>query len=309
MYKKYYNPRFNNKKIKKKTNEKCCEKPNLVYRDGSLVCTQCGEVKGREFKNTEKPAYSFEQLSANKRTERTGRIIGARTIIPKGKRDCRGNHLSKKEQSHYRRLSKIQNSLIDSTERNFWEARPKLKKLAQKLNLPEYINETAWRIYKECGRNKLCMGRSIISFVAASIYASVRIHEVPKILDEVCHAALVPRQTVHHVLSIVVKDVLPDLNLKYKPITPRQLVFKFGIDLNLPIFIQHEAAKILNLAFKRGLKRLGKDPRGFAASVIYIVTKFPEHKKHRKTQAEIAEIAQITEVTLRSRVKEIKKLI
>jgi len=32
-------------------------------------------------------------------------------------------------------------------ERNFWEAKSKLKMLTSKMNIPEYIKETVWKIY------------------------------------------------------------------------------------------------------------------------------------------------------------------
>jgi transcription initiation factor TFIIB len=176
--------------------------------------------------------------------------------------------------------------------------------LASKLNIPEYIKETAWKIYTVVAQKKLTMGRSIDGFVAASLYAAIRVHEFPRLLEEVCDAAMTPRRTVHRSLGMVVKEVLPELGLKYQPITAEQLVFRFGNDLNLPMETQKNALKLLITASKNGLHRTGKDPKGFAASVIYMVAKPTEN---RKTQAEVSEIANVTEVTLRSRVKEIKR--
>ena len=56
-------------------------------------------------------------------------------------------------------------------------------------------------------------------------------------------------------------------------------------------------------ASKNGLLRTGKDPKGLAASVIYMAAKAGNC---RKTQAEVSEVAKVTEVTLRSRSKQIK---
>lgn len=61
---------------------------------------------------------------------------------------------------------------------------------------------------------------------------------------------------------------------------------------------------MLKKATENGLTRIGKDPRGLAASVIYMAAK---DNNERKTQAEVSEVAKITEVTLRSRNKDIKK--
>ena len=102
---------------------------------------------------------------------------------------------------------------------------------------------------------------------------------------------------------MVVKEVLPELNLKYKPITAEQLVFRFGNDLGLPMEVQKMAINMLVKASKNGLLRTGKDPKGLAASVIYMAAKA---SNCRKTQAEVSEVAKVTEVTLRSRSKQIK---
>ncbi|MFX1601162.1 MAG: hypothetical protein ACFFB6_11245, partial [Promethearchaeota archaeon] len=47
----------------------------------------------------------------------------------------------------------------------------------------------------------------------------------------------------------------------------------------------------------------GKDPRGFAASALYLAVKFSDQ---RLTQKVIAKATKITEVTLRTRIKELK---
>jgi transcription initiation factor TFIIB len=224
-------------------------------------------------------------------------------MLPNTKTDSKGKSIGAKEQALFSRLSKIQNSLISSIERNFWEAKPKLKMLTSKLNIPEYIAETAWKIYSIVAKKKLTMGRSINGFISGSLYAAIRVHDFPRLLDEVCEASLTPRRTVHRSLAMIIREVLPELNLRYQPITAESLVFRFGNELELPIQIQKNAINMLKDASKNGLKRTGKDPKGLAAACIYIAAK---NGCIRKTQSRVAEIAKITEVTLRSRAKQIK---
>jgi len=300
--------RNNRKYIRQRTgkaqeNVPCCEEPSITIRDGNLVCTNCGTVAGQDMVSYEARAFTIQEVNKRKRTEKKWRDIGPRTFIGKERADSKGKLLNAEGKTLYNRLDKIQTSLIDSLERNKWEAKPKLELLCSKLNIPVYIKETAWRIYVEAAKKKLTMGRSIIGFVAASLYAAIRIHELPRLLDEVSDSDLVPRKNVHQALGLLVKIILPKLGLKYKPITSTQLVYRFGNDLNLPMSIQSEAAKMLEEASKKGLHNIGKDPRGLAASAIYIAAR---HSNHRRTQAEISEIAQITEVTLRSRAKDIR---
>jgi transcription initiation factor TFIIB len=208
--------------------------------------------------------------------------------------------------SLFKRLSKIQNSLISSIERNFWESKPKLNLYASKLNLPEYIKETAWKIYTVVVKKKLTMGRSIEGFIAASIYAAIRIHEFPRLLEDVCDASMINRRSVIKFLGLLNREILPELALHYKPITFEQLVFKFGNDLYLPMEIQKKAIELIIKVRLSEISHIGKDPKGFAASALYIAAK---KTSMCKSQSDIAKIAKITEVTLRNRVNDIRNIL
>ena len=251
----------------------------------------------------ERRAYSNEEIVKKKQTEPRWREFGSRTVLSTDKMDYKGNYLNAEKKTLFLRLSKIQNSLISSIERNFWEARPKMKQLVSKLNIPEYIYETAWKIYSLSAKKKLTMGRSIDNFITASLYVAIRVHEFPKILEEISDAAMINRKGVVHALSLLLREVLPELNLTYKPIGANQLIFKFGNELGLSMETQYDALNMLSNSSKMGLISTGKDPKGLAASVLYLAAKSTENKK---TQTEMAETAKITEVTLRTRIKEIR---
>ncbi len=300
-----YRDRFFNNKIdeNKLPQSKCCDNPFVESRDGNKVCLNCGVIFERTFVGNERRAYTIEEIQSRRRTEPRWRDFGPRTMLPNTKTDSKGKSIGAKEQALFSRLSKIQNSLISSIERNFWEAKPKLKMLTSKLNIPEYIAETAWKIYSIVAKKKLTMGRSINGFISGSLYAAIRVHDFPRLLDEICEASLTPRRTVHRSLAMIIREVLPELNLRYQPITAESLVFRFGNELDLPIQIQKNAINMLRDASKNGLKRTGKDPKGLAAACIYIAAK---NGCIRKTQSKVADVAKITEVTLRSRAKQIK---
>jgi len=289
--------------VEESTHHRCCDDPCIETRDGNSVCINCGMVIGRDLVGNERRAYTIEEIEKRRRTEPRWRDFGPRTTIANPKTDSKGRSLGAKGKTLFSRLSKIQQSLISSIERNFWEAKPKLKMLCSKMNIPEYIKETAWKIYSEVAKKKLTMGRSIDGFIAAALYAAIRVHEFPRLLEEVSDASMTSRRTVIRSLGMIVKEILPELNLKYRPITAEQLVFRFGNDLDLTMRTQKRAVDMLVAATRNGLIRTGKDPKGLAASVIYMAAK---ETNERKTQAEVAEVAKCTEVTLRSRAKDIK---
>ncbi|MBD3254762.1 MAG: hypothetical protein GF383_06695 [Candidatus Lokiarchaeota archaeon] len=282
----------------------CCDDPCVKYTDGDAVCLNCGMVVGKALVGNEKRAYTIEEINERKHTAPRWREFGPRTLITNARKDSKGQTMDPKGKTLFTRLSKIQNSLISSIERNLWEAKPKLNLTTSKMNIPEHIKETAWRIYTEVAKKKLTMGRSIDGFIAASLYAAIRIHEFPRLLEDVCDASLTPRHTVIRSLGLVIKEILPEMKLKYRPITIDQLVFMFGNNLEFPMDVQKRALNFISKARAKGLSCIGKDPKGIAASALYIAAK---NSDVRKTQAEISDVARITEVTLRSRVKDIKK--
>ena len=286
-----------------KSEPNCCNKPSVQIRDGNRVCLNCGMISQKEFVVNERRAYTIQEIQNRKRTEPRWRDFGPRTMLPNTKTDSKGKSIGAKEQALFSRLSKIQNSLISSIERNFWEAKPKLKMLCSKLNIPDYISDSAWKIYSLVAKKKLTMGRSINGFIAGALYAAIRVHDFPRLLDEVCESSLTPRRTVHRSLAMIIREILPELNLKYQPIKAETLIYRFSNNLELPMVIQKCAIEMLKTASKNGLKRTGKDPKGLAAACIYIAAR---DGNMRKTQSTVAYIAKITEVTLRSRAKQIK---
>lgn len=251
----------------------------------------------------ERRAYTSEEINKRRQTETLWRNFGPRTVLPSYKIDSQGKTLNAKKGLMFSRLSKIQRSLINSLERNFWEAKPKLKLYASKLNIPQYISETAWKIYVEVAKKKLTMGRSIDGFITASLYAAIRIHEFPRLLDDVSDASMVSKRTMFRSLGMIVREILPELGLDYHPISTEQLIFLFGNKLGFPEEIKIKALNILKETSKKGLHLVGKDPKGLAAAVLYLVAK---KTKFKKTQVEVAQTAKVTEVTIRSRLKDIK---
>lgn len=284
--------------------EFCCDEPEIfITDDGFRLCRNCGLVFGTEYVSTERRAYTADEVRSRRRTEPRWRSYGPRTIIGITSTDSKGRPLASRRAQLFNRLSKIQGSLINSIERNFWESRPKLASLCQKLQIPDFIQESAWKIYSEVAKQKLTMGRSIESFVTASLYAAIRIHDFPRLLEEIVEVAMIPLRSVHRSLGLIVRRVLPKMNLRYHPISPNPLIYRFGSELDLSITTQKYAFDLLKSASKRGLRKMGKDPKGIAAAVLYLAAK---QQGERKTQTQIANVARITEVTLRTRAKQIR---
>ncbi|MEJ2248240.1 MAG: hypothetical protein P8Y97_01115 [Candidatus Lokiarchaeota archaeon] len=185
---------FNGKdKTKKEKDFECCDSPKISQEDGYNVCLNCGFIHSRIFDNSPRRAFTREEILNRKINEKVYSPIGPRTVI-QGKRDGRGTLLNAKYQSKFNRLSKIHRSLTTSYERNLWIALPNLHRLQKKLGISDTIAEDALRIYTQTVKKKLTMGRSIDGLLSASIYCAIRIHALPRTIEEVEEASQISRK-------------------------------------------------------------------------------------------------------------------
>jgi transcription initiation factor TFIIB len=148
------------------------------------------------------------------------------------------------------------------------------------------------------------MGRSIDTLLAASIFAALRIHDVPRTLEEITEIGELNKKNVVKAFRLILMKILPQLNLKVQHFGPTRYVDKFTEELATSMNVRNAAVQLLDLAKKNGLPMEGKDPKGLAAAAIYLAGL---ELGEKKTQNEIAKLSRITEVTLRMRVKELKK--
>lgn len=292
-------------KIKNEAFEaQCCDNPLIKEEDGYFVCQNCGMVHEEQILDASpRRAFTREEIRKRKSAEPVYSPIGPRTVI-RGSTDARGSQLSAKGKQKYRRLAKIHRSLTTSYERNLWIALPNLQRLQERLNLPDTVAEDALRIYTNAVKKKLTMGRSIDTLLAASIFASLRIHGIPRTIEEILEVAELPKKNVIKSYRLIRLKILPEMQLKVTHFGPVTYIDKFTEELRLDMKVRNTAVKIVNVAKKNRMPMAGKDPKGIAAASIYISAKL---HNINKTQREIAELSQVTEVTLRMRQKELKK--
>ena len=281
--------------------EKCCNDVEIRPYRGILVCRNCGTVHGPVLADTPRRAFSEEEISQRRQSEPVYRNIGARTVISRSNVDITGAPLSAKTKSLFWRLAKIQKSVTSTFERNLSIAQPKILNMASILGLPHTVTEESLRIYSKAVKMKLTMGRSIDNLVAASVFIAVKIHGIPRTLEEVAAAISISKKS----LSKAYRLIMREFNLKIQPASPTTFLAKFASELGLSIQVQNRAKELLELT-KRKSNLIGKDPKGLASAAIYIAAK---ELNEARSQVELSKIAHISEVTLRNRTKNIKEAI
>lgn len=275
------------------------------YECAEIVCMACGFVVDSKIADRGPEWRAFDHEQRAKRT-RVGAPLtytihdkGLSTMIDWHDRDIYGKRLSPGQKAQIYRLRKWQRRIrvSDATERNLAFALSEISKIANNLNLPKNILETASVIYRKAVKEHLIRGRSIQGVTAAAIYVACRQCRLARTLEEIAQASNIAKKEVGRSYRFLVKE----LDYFIPPVKPSQYVTKFSSQLIMQGKVEEIAHKILNTAQELKLTS-GRGPTGIAAAASYIASVLTGE---RKTQREIAEIAQVTEVTIRNRYKEL----
>ncbi len=187
--------------------------------------------------------------------------------------------------------------LLTSKEKNLYYSKKKLNLLASKLNLPKYVKEQAYYIYKKAVDKNLCVGRDNSSILLACVYAVCNQNEIPKTAVEITEYSYVDKKHLLRAYSLLQKELgikteIPDLV---------DLLPRFTTNLNLSYKTLTKATLILNKIKNTNIYS-GKNPKSIVAAAIYIAAKL---NKEKTTQRAIANQIGVMEVTIRKRYKEI----
>jgi len=171
----------------------------------------------------------------------------------------------------------------------------------EKLGLDRTAAERAAYVYRKAVRRGLQRGRTARSLAAASVYASCREAGIPRTLNSVADAANLARKNLARDYRVLVRA----LELKMPIVGPEQYVPKIAATLKIDERTSRRAYSILAAARRNGLVA-GKDPRGLAASALYLAS---GPGTRGRSQADFAKASGVTEVTLRSRARQLRKYV
>jgi transcription initiation factor TFIIB len=272
---------------------------------GEEVCVFCGCVVNDIVFNYGLNHRNYMSYKGNKRRHGAGLKhsvydMGLNTFIT-GNRDAYGTPLTQETRKDMKRLQRQDNrsKINESVMRNLSVAMAELDRLITNLNLPEYIKEDAAVIYRRALKKDLIRGRSIDSFIAASVYAACRMRSVPRPLKTVVEES----KRLYKEVSMTYRMLLEELNLRPPVDSSLKYVSELASKLSIPRATERQAVEILVKASEKKVLS-GKDPRGVAAAALYLAS---ELKGEKVVQSTVARAAETTEVTLRNRYRGLKK--
>jgi transcription initiation factor TFIIB len=288
-----------------------CNRENTTITDpdsGEIVCNNCGMVIYEKIEDTihqERRIHSFEEADRNARTGAPSSLarhdMGLSTVIGRENRDANGQIIDTAMRSKIGRLRTwdFRTRMHTSGDRNFMKAFEQLNRLKEKLALSDTIVEKTAYIYRKVQERGLIRGRTIDGVLAAAVYISCRETGTPRTIKDIAITSNTKEKDVAKCYRLVVFE----FGIKIPVVDPMKCVAKVANKLSLTEKTRHLAVNLMEEAVTKKISA-GKDPMGFAASVIYAsCIKTGEDI----SQINMAKAGGITEVTIRNRFKDLSR--
>jgi len=277
---------------------------------GEIICSNCGMVISDKVQDMSRPewrAFSAEEVNDRCRTGAPTSLArhdrGLYTIIGKTDKDGAGHKLDASTYSTIKSLRAwdFRTQSRTATAINFIQAFNALDVLTDKLALPDAVVEKTAYIYRKVQKRGLVRGRTITALLAASAYIACREIGIPRSLRDIASASNIKRKH----LAKAYRLLLVELDLKVPLVDQMKCIAKVANIANLSEKTKRQAISIMNEVRKDETLLLsdGKNPMGFAATILYLSS---INIGENITQNDIAQAAGVTEVTLRNRLKDLK---
>ncbi|MFQ3294563.1 MAG: transcription initiation factor TFIIB [Halobacteriales archaeon] len=276
---------------------------------GESVCSECGLVvdgekidPGPEWRAFD-PGEKDQKSRVGAPTTKMMHDDGLSTNIGWQNKDANGRALSSRQRKKMQRLRTWDERFRtrNSKERNLKQALGEIDRMASALGLPKAVRETASVIYRRALKEDLLPGRSIEGISTASLYAAVRMENVPRSIDDFAGVTRVDEESFKRAYRYIVRE----LDLEIGPTDPEKYLPRFVSALDVSSETESLARELLETSREANVHS-GKSPVGLAAAAIYAAGRLTnEHV----TQSEIADVADVSEVTIRNRYQEMLRAV
>ncbi|MFD1513300.1 transcription initiation factor IIB [Halomarina rubra] len=275
------------------TARSCPECSGRLQREQcETVCGECGLVVGedaidrgpewRSFADDDTdPARTGAPLTRSRHDRGLSTEIGYSSRLKGRKR----RRVARMRRQHNRA------QISSKAERNKVYAFTEIRRLTDRLRLPDSIRDRACVLFESGQDADLLPGRSLEGFAAAAVYATCRADDLSRTVEEVVADAKATRAELQAAYDALNRE----LGLPTGPIDPAEYLARFASDLDLPREVERDAREhldTLGTAFVTG-----RNPGGVAAGCLYTAA---HQRSYPLTQAEAADAGGVTPVTLRT---------
>ena len=281
----------------------CLNDQNVItdVESGEVICGNCGMVIIEKTQDTSIPEWrAFTVEEKNKKARTGGPTLLARhdrglaTIIGRTNKDASGQVLDATMRSIFERLRTCDSrtQLHSSADRNLCCAFSQLDILKDKLGLSDAIVEKTAYIYRKACKRRLPRGRTIVGMLAAAVYIACREMGAPRTLNEFAQIINIKRKDI----TRCYRALAFELEIKIPIVDPMNCIVRIANRIKLSDKTKRQAIIIMNNIAKEEISS-GKNPMGFAGSVLYLASSMAGDNIK---QSVFAEAAGVTEVTIRN---------
>jgi transcription initiation factor TFIIB len=233
--------------------------------------------------------------------------MGLSTIIGRTNRDATGQRLNAYMLSTIGRLriwdSRIQ--VHNSEDRNLRQAFQHLDTLKDKLGLSDAIVEKTAYIYRKAYERQLTRGKTIAGVLTAAVYIACRDMGTPRTLKEIATISNIKRKDIAKNYRMLVLE----LDITITIVDPINCIIRIANRAKLNDQTKRLAIRMMNnIAKEEIILSAGKNPMGFAASVLYLASIITKNDDNIR-QKELAEAAGVTDVTIRNICRSLRRYI
>jgi len=295
----------------------CLKDENVItdVESGEVICGNCGTVitdKAQDTTSPERRTFRVEEKDNKARTGAPTSLavhdMGLSTIIGRTNRDASGQILDASMRSTIERLrtwdARIQ--VHNSEGRNLRQAFQQLDTLKDKLGLSNAIVEKTAYIYRKAYERQLPRGKTIAGVLTAAMYIACRDMGIPRTLKEISTISNIKRKDIARNYRMLVFE----LDIIIPIVDPMNCIIRIANRVKLSDKTKRHAIRMMNnIAKEEIILSAGKNPMGFAASILYLASIIIKDDNNNVTQMELAEAAGVTEVTIRNICKSLRRYI
>lgn len=268
-------------------------------RRGEAICASCGLVLSED-EIDPGPEWRAYDAADREKKARTGppttelrhdRGLGSQIGYS-------GDSVSGQTRRRFHRLRRYHQRATyqPGADRNVVRALSEIQRLTSVLSLPEAVAKTAARTFREAKQRGFLHGRSLEATAAAAVYAAARIHEAPRMLDDIVEHS----SAEHQDIARTYRRLITALEIPVPTTQPSDLVPQIASELDLPEPVQASAVATIEDADDAAI--VGKNPAGVAAAALYLAAL---GTPHRVIQDEVGHAAGVTAVTIRARIDDL----
>lgn len=200
------------------------------------------------------------------------------------------------------RLQKWQDTVKQNSKNtNVDYAVSKITLFSNKLKLDKSVQDRIVDVYTDSVEQGVLTGRSIELLVASSIYVGLRLEHIPRTTIEISEVCKIGDKELLRTARVICKET----GVRLPVLTPNDFVPYFCSKLHVSDTVKDKCFELLEDCEMVGLLN-GRSPSAMAGVCLYLASNLCDE---RRTQRDVAEVAGVTEVTIRTRLRELRKVL